>query len=80
MFTFIKTDFMKSFLGHLLHSNDTKTTVLGLVIAAVLADKTLDWGKLLNCDSNELGKVVGILAVVLIGYYTNKPNSKPVLK
>lgn len=68
---FIKVPFIKSCLGRIASSNDTKTTVLGVVAAAVLASE-IDYGKLLNGDGGEIGKVVGVVVVALIGYYTNK--------
>ena len=73
MFTFIKTDFAKSFLDKLKSDNDTKTTVLGIAAGALLT-ANLDWPKLFRGDSTELGKAAGAVVAVLIGYYTNKPN------
>lgn len=74
MFTFVKAGFAESFVRSIAKSNDAKTTVLGLVAAALLA-AGLDWGKLINGDSTEIGKVAGAAVVALLGYYTNKPNA-----
>lgn len=75
MFTFVKADFTKALLGKVARDNDTKTTLLGFVAAGLLA-ANLDWGKLIQGDSTQIGQAVGAAVAVAIGYYTNKP-TKP---
>jgi hypothetical protein len=75
MLTFIKADFTKALLSRVAASNDTKVTILGIAAGGLLA-ANLDWGKLFHGDSAELGKAVGAVVAVLIGYYTNKPDKK----
>jgi hypothetical protein len=74
MFTFVKVDFAKALLGRLTASNDTKTTVLGIAAAGLLA-ANLDWGRLFHGDSVQLGQAAGALVAAAIGYYTNKPDT-----
>lgn len=73
---FLKIPFIKNFLGNIAKSNDTKTTVLG-VIAATLIGSSIDWGKLLNGDLAEIGKAVGAVVAAVFGYYSNKNDAKP---
>jgi hypothetical protein len=73
MLGFVKADFAKALVGKI--SNDNKTTILGVVAAALLATK-LDWGLLLKGDSAQVGTAVGVVITALLGYYTNKKDSK----
>lgn len=49
-----------------------RTTVLGFVAAAILADK-IDYGKLFDGDPRQIGNLVGAVIVALFGYFTNHP-------
>jgi len=73
MLTFVKSAFAKSLVSKIASDNDTKTTVLGVAASALLAS-SIDFSKLINGDSNEIGKAVGAIVVALLGYYTNKKN------
>jgi hypothetical protein len=75
MLNFIKADFAKGILAEIAGSNDTKTTILGVLAGALLAAR-LDWGKLLAGDSAAIGQATGACIAVAIGYYTNRPDSK----
>ena len=57
-------------------TNDNKTTVLGILGAALLAAR-LDWAALLKGDAAQLGLAVGVGVTALLGYYTNKTDAKP---
>ena len=72
MFTFIKADFLKAIVGTIAKSNDHKATLLGALGVAIIGTTQVDWGKLVNGDSTEIGKVVGAIVVGLLGYFTNK--------
>jgi hypothetical protein len=67
--------FLKALLARLATSNDTKATILGIVAGGLLA-ANLDWGKLIAFDSAQLGQAAGAVIAVLIGYYTNRPDTK----
>jgi hypothetical protein len=75
LIAFVKGAFAKALVGKIATDNDTKTTVLGLVAAGLLAGQ-IDWGKLLNGDSAEIGRAVGCVVTALLGYYTNKADKK----
>lgn len=75
--TFVKGKFAEAFVSRLAMSNDTKATVLGLVAAAILASG-VDWGKAIQGDSTELGKVAGAVVTALLGHYINKPDKPKV--
>jgi hypothetical protein len=68
---FIKSAFVKSYLGKLSNSNDTKATLIGVIAAGLLASG-LDWGKIFEKDPQEIGKLVGSITIALLGYWTNK--------
>lgn len=71
MITWIKARILRGFLGGLARSNDTRTTVLGVVAASLLAAQ-LDWAKLLQGDPDQLGLAAGAAVAALFGYWTNK--------
>jgi len=73
MLSGVKAAIVKSFVGSIASSNDTKTTVLGIAAGAVVAAQ-IDFGKLLKGDGTEIGKAAGAVVAALIGYYTNKPD------
>lgn len=75
MLTFVKADFAREAVKRIAASNDHKTTILG-VVAGLLIAAQLDWGKLVNGDSVEMGKAAGAVVAGLVGYYTNKPDTK----
>jgi len=58
-------------------SHDTKTTVLGAILAALMVSR-VDWSKVFQGDPSNIGLLVGVLATALLGYYTNKPSTPPV--
>ena len=80
MFAFVKADFLKSIVGTVAKSNDHKTTLLGALAASIMMGTQVDWGKLVNGDSSEIGKVVGAVIVGLIGYLTNKKDKSDLSK
>jgi len=53
-------------------NNDTITTVLGAILAVVLAASNVDYSKLVEGDPREIGKMVSSALVALLGYFTNK--------
>jgi len=53
-------------------SNDHKSTVLGAVLAG-LQLVNVDYVKLMQGDSAEIGKAVGAVVTALLGWYINKP-------
>ena len=70
---FVKALFLKSFVRRLAKSNDTKTTVLGLAAAAVLASQ-VDFGRLIAGDAEEIGLAAGAVVTALWAYFTNRPD------
>jgi len=68
---FIKALFVKSLVKQLARDNDRKTTVLGIVAAALLAAQ-LDWSRLVAGDAGEIGRAAGVAVAALFGYLTNK--------
>jgi len=52
-------------------TSDKKTTILGVIAAALLASK-IDISKLIELDPNELANAAGVLVLALHGFYTNK--------
>lgn len=79
MLTFVKADFAKALVGVLAKNNDRKTTILGLVAAALLASQ-INWKLLVQGDGTAIGTAVGVVVAALIGYYTNKPDKQPETK
>jgi len=75
MMMWVNVRIIRSFLRGLATSNDTRTTVLGIVAAALLAAQ-LDWSKLLHGDPDQIGLAAGALVAALFGYWTNKPTKK----
>lgn len=73
MLTFIKADFAKALLGKI--SNDNKTTILGIIAAALISTK-LDWGLLFKGDSAQLGTAAGAVVTALVCFYMNRPDKK----
>lgn len=65
----VMTDLLKS----LAKSQDTHTTITGLIAAAVLAVPGFDPAKILAGDIPEIARVVAALLVAVIGYYATKP-------
>jgi len=78
MLNFVKADFAKAFFNGLAKNNDTKTTVIGIITASIVATDC-NWSKAVQGDSNELAKLAVAALVALLGYYTNKhtPPQKP---
>lgn len=68
---FIKGDIIKSALKKVAGSNDTKTTVLGVAAAGVIAAQ-IDWNKLFQKDPAQIGLLIGTIVTAVFGYYTNK--------
>lgn len=71
MMNWIKARIVRSFLSSLAKSNDTRTTILGIVAASLIAAQ-LDWGKLLQGDPDQIGMAAGAAVAALFGYWTNK--------
>lgn len=52
-------------------SADTKTTAIGVILGGLQA-LNIDWVKLLTGDVGEVGKTASAVALLLLGYFTNK--------
>lgn len=68
----VKGAILSRVVSRLADDHDLKATILGAVLAGVVAVK-IDYAKLLGGDPNEIGNLVAAVVVALIGYYTNKP-------
>lgn len=66
--------FVRSTLNSLATDKNTQTTVAGMLAAAVLAIKGLDFGKLLAGDPQQIALVTSGLAVALCGFLATKEN------
>jgi len=66
---------LKTALKKFSTDNSTKTTVLGVLAAGLLA-ADIDFGKLLTGDVAEITKVVSAVVALLFGFYTNRPNKE----
>ena len=55
-------------------SNDRKTTLLGAIMAALLAS-TVDWQKVFMGQWDEIAKALGIIVVAVFSYYVNKQDN-----
>lgn len=53
-----------------LSASEPVTTVLGAILAALVASK-IDYGKLLQKDPDQIANAVSVVVVTLLGYYTN---------
>lgn len=58
-----------------LAASEPKTTILGAILAGIVASHT-SYAKLLSGDSDAISTVVAAVVVAAIGYFTN--SSKPV--
>jgi hypothetical protein len=58
-------------------SNDNKTTIVGVVAAALIATK-LDWALLLKGDSAQIATAAVAVLTAVFGYYTNKKDPRTV--
>lgn len=76
---FIKGMFAKSMIKSLAKSNNGRTTILGFMAAALLAQQ-IDWGLALSGDSQQLGTAAGAIIAALIGYLTNRPDKAEPIK
>lgn len=54
-------------------NNDGKTSILGVVLAAIIA-LNVDFSKVFHLDPAECGKVAGAVLTAVLGFYTNKPD------
>jgi primosomal replication protein N len=64
-----------SFLKSLATSKDTRTTIVGLIVGAVLALPGLDIEALISGDPNQVAKVAAGLGIWAIGFLTTKENA-----
>jgi len=69
---FLKALFTKSFLKRLAGDNNSKTTLLGFVAAALLA-ANVEWSKLFAGEPAEIGQAAAVLIAALWGWFTNRP-------
>jgi hypothetical protein len=75
MLTGVKARIIKAFIGSIARSNDTRTTIMGIIAAALIAAQ-LDWTALLRGDPDQIGLAAGAIVAALWGYWTNKPDAK----
>jgi hypothetical protein len=75
MLTGVKARIIKAFVGSIAKSNDTRTTIMGIVAAALIAAQ-LDWTALLKGDPDQIGMAAGAVVAALWGYWTNKPDGE----
>ena len=69
---FLKALFAKSFLKKLAGDNNTRTSVLGFLAAALLA-ANVEWSKLFAGEPGEIGQAAAVLIAALWGWFTNRP-------
>jgi len=72
MWNFLKALFTKSFLKKLAGDNNSKTTLLGFLAAALLA-ANVEWSKVLAGEPAEIGQAAAVLIAALWGWFTNRP-------
>lgn len=53
-----------------LAASEPITTILGAILAAVIASK-INWSLLLQGDSTQIASLVSVLVTALLGYFTN---------
>jgi len=75
MLTGVKARIIKAFISSIARSNDTRTTIMGIVAAALIAAQ-LDWTALLKGDPDQIGMAAGAVVAALWGYWTNKPDGQ----
>lgn len=56
-------------------ASEPRTSFLGLLGGGVIAAK-IDYGKLIQGDPQQIGNLVGVVVVVLIGWFTNHSRFK----
>lgn len=76
----LKGFFIRAFLKKIT-DGDTGSTILGAIAAALLAGN-VNWGEVVKglhdqTSATECGKVVGIAALAVWGYFTGKKKSGP---
>ena len=54
-------------------NNDGKTSILGVVLAAIIA-LNVNYTAVFHLDPAECGKLAGAVLTAILGYYVNKPN------
>ena len=69
---FLKALFAKSFLKKLAGDNNSKTSVLGFLAAALLA-ANVEWSEVFAGEPAEIGQAAGVLIAALWGWFTNRP-------
>jgi hypothetical protein len=75
MLTGMKARIIRAFVSSIAKSNDTRTTIMGIVAAALIAVQ-LDWAALLRGDPDQIGMAAGAVVAALWGYWTNKPDRR----
>jgi len=73
MLTAVKARIIRAFINSIARSNDTRTTIMGIVAAGLIAAQ-LDWTALLKGDPDQIGLAAGAVVAALWGYWTNKPD------
>lgn len=69
--TFVKGNILKVVVDKVAKS-EPRTTVLGFMLSAVVASQ-IDYNKLLQGDTTQIGNLVATLVIAVLGYYTNHP-------
>ena len=54
-------------------SNDGKTSILGVVLAAIIGTQ-IDWTKVFHLDPATWGQLAAAVVVAVMGWLTNKPD------
>jgi hypothetical protein len=62
-----------SVLKSLAGSNDTKTTITGIVAGAVVAIPGLDWSQVLAGDPMSIARLLSGFVIAQVGYLATKP-------
>lgn len=52
-------------------NNDKKTSVLGVILAAIIA-LNVDYSAVFRLDPTEIGKLAGAVLTAVLGYYVNR--------
>jgi hypothetical protein len=56
-------------------NNDRKTSVLGVLLAAIIAGN-VDYSAVFHLDPAECGKLAAAIVTALLGWYTNKAGKR----
>ena len=56
-------------------SNDKKATFLGVILAGLQAG-AIDYGKLVELNPAEAGKLAGVIVTAVLAWYINRPDKE----